>query len=225
MSDNQMQAAVNPVITRERAREIVGKASGPLTIELYERAVDCLRQCLTLDEAKYFGDAATAWEALAKLQHDERALRLARELKQEWGKRCAKIALSIRGSRRSLGNSGSAPAAKSLLESHGMTSSEASGALRLARGEVSGLSPFSGRPYSLSSLKGKGYKRERAWWSSSLNYLLLSVRREDPRQIARSSRAQNLQQYIDSFIEISAWGARFIKEAEKILKDQGKAAK
>lgn len=61
----------------------------------YERAVEAIKACQTLDEGKYFSDAADALAAWAKIYADDKVSREARALKLHAYRRMYKIAEKI----------------------------------------------------------------------------------------------------------------------------------
>lgn len=68
------------VITQTQAKQITGGRVA-LTFPEYERAVVALEACLTIDDALYFSNWADAQSAWAKINHDDKCIRLAKNLK------------------------------------------------------------------------------------------------------------------------------------------------
>jgi len=71
---------MQPVITLKEARQITGGRTPLIPLE-YEQACNALQACLTIDDAKYWNDKADALAVWAKIYHDDKASRMAKQLK------------------------------------------------------------------------------------------------------------------------------------------------
>lgn len=83
------------VISEKQAREITGGRK-PLVPVKYEEALKALKECETLDEAKYWDNKADALAAWAKIYRDDEAGRGAKRLKLHAYRRMYQLAIELR---------------------------------------------------------------------------------------------------------------------------------
>lgn len=128
MSAIKMQS----VITQKQAKQITGGRTPHMPIE-YEDAVRSLQACIDLDDAKYWSDKADALEAWAKIYRSKDAERKAKQLRLHAFRKMGQLAGELRQSRPRTGaHRGRTPGPFSLLREHGLSSSAAGAARRLA---------------------------------------------------------------------------------------------
>lgn len=111
------------VISAEQAKKITGGRTPLVPVE-YETACRALAECSTLDEAKYWDNAADALAAWAKIHHKDQAGLEAKRLKLHAYRRMGELAEQLRptllGSRKGCETrTGSEPGSRSLLKEHG----------------------------------------------------------------------------------------------------------
>lgn len=161
------------VITAEQARKITGKQDGPLTLPQYEKACELLQECTTILEAKKWVDAASAYETIAKIKHDQRALRLSKALLYQAALACRALA-EEEAKRRNLGRSGLAPV-NVVLKENGFSNGEAQGTGVLKKiAERGGIAELLARP-TPPSLVRIGHNADGARPVSSGIWLLASA--------------------------------------------------
>jgi hypothetical protein len=127
---------MSALISKEQARQITGGRLPHIPVE-YETAVNSLQACLTLDEAKYWSNAADAFTAWAKMYRSGDALRKAKMLKLHAFRRMGQLAEEInpRLVKQGVGVgkgsvAGSGP--RSILKQHGFSAAEVDAARMLA---------------------------------------------------------------------------------------------
>lgn len=207
----------NPVITQDQAKKITG-GRHPLTIEAYTTAIAKLEECLSIDDAVYFSSFADAAAAWAKINHDERAVRLARALKLQAGERCYKLAKLARpqkriGGRVAKGSHVGMLGPRSLMMEHGFTKTEATGASRLASMAQDTKQRLLNRPLPPTLSAVAGTRRDRLgglpdpWESSRVNFNNWSsnCRRINPKEAALAVPSGQIEMARKRATEISEW--------------------
>jgi hypothetical protein len=126
---------MQPLLTKEQARAVT-RGRTPLVPIEYEEAIRSLQACVTLDEAKYWGDKADALAAWAKIYHSGDALRKAKQLKLHAFRRMGELASELRPQAKvsvSTGGQRFTNGPNSLLKEIGLTPNEASAATFISR--------------------------------------------------------------------------------------------
>lgn len=127
---------MSTVLTIEEAKKVT-KGRTPLVPVEYERAVAALVECRTLEEAKYWDNAADALAAWAKIYKSEQVEREWRALKLHAYRRMGQLGgikqpTVLKGIPGPNGFQGSNPGPAAYLRDHGLNRGQANWARRLA---------------------------------------------------------------------------------------------
>lgn len=212
------------VITQEQARQVCGGKGGqpraPLLPHEWNDARNALEKCLTFEEAKYWDNWADAKAAWAKMFHDDKLIRLARQFKN----RCYRQLGAIGIDRVGTGSKGK-PGARSFLIQSGMKPSEADAAIKIAKLPKDVFEERNSQPFIPSPLRLMVTSREgtRAYLlavcgSNSLTGIRSFCRANDPKELATSMRPDEARKIREHYlVEINDWLDEFEQYLPKTI--------
>lgn len=202
------------VLTAEQARAVRnGQGGPPLTITAYETAIACLRECLEIDDTKYFSDFSAAAEAWAKIHRDETVLRLSRALKLHAAKRMRELA-ELRCGAEKKGRAG----AHSVLLAHGMTQAEAIGARKLTEPGVLKAALARNVVPTLSSIRATNVKSPSVHIRYALAHMSKFLETTTPKEVAKDVSSVVRPSARRDARRASIWLAKFAEELDKPTK-------
>jgi hypothetical protein len=128
---------VTSVISAEQAKQITGGRRPLIPVE-YDQALQALRECQKIDDAKYWSDKSDALAAWAKIYHSNEAEVQAKSLKLHAFRRMGELAEQIQptkigAQKGSQFGIGARKGAHSLLISEGLKRNESTAAIKLSR--------------------------------------------------------------------------------------------
>lgn len=142
------------ILSPAAARAVTG-GRNPFEIVPYTQAITALKECLTFDDTTHWKNFADAAEAWGKIHHSDEVIRLAKAVKLRAAARMAELAIALRGL-RAAGSRG--PGANAELKKHGMNSTDAAAAIKLAKNpELLERAAASKRPPGLSYLRSGAF--------------------------------------------------------------------
>lgn len=202
------------LISEKQARAITGGRKPLVPIE-YDRAIQALVACQTLDDAKYFSDKADALAAWAKIYRDDQAGIESKRLKLHAYRRMGQLASQLRPGKRVAfgkpgyaGFQGSEPGPNALLREKGFTREQARHIQAIAKipDDQFDVSVSSPRPPGPTILARNARCEDPNWlkFQHSFSQLLVSCRALPASDFARSlnpSLYTNLHERICEMIE------------------------
>lgn len=211
---------MQPVLTREQARAIT-RGRTPLVPVEYESAVKALQSCITLDEAKYWGEKADALAAWAKIYRNDQVGIEARRLKLHAFRRMGELAQELRPPK--LGavkgapqGSGTPPGSPSLLVKHGLRIDQANACSAIAkvpRREFEEIVALPKPPAPATFLYKFADRNTSDSWriltgvhgGNSLTGFRSWLRGKEPKLLARALRKDEAQKARETVEEIVDW--------------------
>lgn len=183
--------------------------SKPLLV--YEKAVMAIRDCRTIDDAKFWSDKSEALQAWARMYADDRIMREARALKLHAYRRIGQLADALRISMPKgsgyRGLKGSVRGARSLLIEHGVSTSRSQHMLTIGRMDQDLFDGAVSRdkPPSPSQLCDRELRPNPLWATvgNRLSIFLSAIKSVEPESLARTldekQRKKALRMIDDAF--------------------------
>lgn len=192
------------VITYEQAKKIT-KGRTPLVPLEYEEAVKSLAACVGLDDAKTWSDKADALAAWAKIYHDDKITRQAKELKLHAYRRMGELAREIQP-RKSTFRKGTTPGPQALLEESGLTKSQAGAAIGLAKLTDGRFNELLASPkVPAPTIAVRSLSENRIWLeiSSAMSIMRLRIGKNEPGKVAQM--VKDREKCRETCIAITDW--------------------
>jgi hypothetical protein len=218
------------VITANEARAITGKVpsgngGGPFLPVPYETAIRCIRECLTIDDAKYWDNFTDAQAAWAKIHHDDELLRLSKVLKLHASRRMGQLARRDAEPVRSLGRGkGKRGGPMQVFRAYGVEKRIADAAIKLSsitQAEFSTLCERRNPPSPMSAannlyLLARGTDSWRAYAQSGhIRPAAIASRRLPSKAMAKGMSPDELKIAVKEIQELADWCDEFLQAAGK----------
>jgi hypothetical protein len=210
-----------------QARQITGGRKPLVPVE-YEEGCKMLDACISLDDVKYWDNAADALAAWAKIYHDDEASTKAKRLKLKAYRRLGELAEQLRPTKvikKPNGDfAGESPGSVSLLREHGFTHAKAGAARKLAKMPEKRFAEIvnSPKPVSPTTACFKKASGSDAWVRFAHDGQAVSFRsfcrRTNPQVLARAMDQSEASKAREFVREVQEWLDTFEQFLPKAVK-------